>query len=184
MSIVIAVATENYAIIGSDGRAICYTDNSIVTEEYNKTKRLNDHIILGCTGNASLCEKVVSYLDTLSIPTVEEAALHIKKFLESLQLLESDKCAFAVAGITASCHIELHSLGTQSHLQINRMIPASTFVYTILSPDNVNGDEIFTNTLYKVGCGNLKDIIRLSIKDAAKEDFSINTNCYFQEISL
>lgn len=185
MSIVIATAFEHSAIIGSDGRAICSTDNSIVTENYNKTIKLCNNVIMGFTGETIICENVVSYLKTLSISTVEDTSYHIKELLESLNLSESRRCAFTVAGTTTLGHMELHSIGTKNHLQIKRDIPISnSLAYSILSPDDVDGERIFVQNVYALGIQNIKEAIRLSICEAARANFSINTNCHFQEILL
>lgn len=56
--------------------------------------------------------------------------------------------------------------------------------FATLSPDNVNGDQIFIRNLTSRSWQSVKEPFTSSIFEVAKLDSSVNTNCFFQKISL
>lgn len=59
MSLVLGYATKDYAIIMSDGRA---GGTARPSEEYNKTLKFNENVILGYVGYAESCEYIIEYI--------------------------------------------------------------------------------------------------------------------------
>ena len=92
---------------------------------------------------------------------------------------------FIIAGINSNGEIELDATGISSGLQITRKKPtAQDFVYATLSPDNINGDQIFVKNFTSRSWESIEEPFTSSIFEVAKLDSSVNTNCFFQKISL
>lgn len=196
MSFVIGFATPSAALIVSDGR--CQgKNNTIITEYYNKTKRINDKVIIGFAGETALCEAAINALYTpapvnavatnLSANwTVNGVSICLCSFLKSLQLGHNRKCSFIVAGSNSNHQIELDTFGIISDLAIKSYIPTTTDVqYATLSPDGVDGDKIVENHLTgNYGYSSIEDALKGAIADVAKINHSVNTNYYSQVILL
>ena len=184
MSFVIGFATPDFAIIASDGRST-YQDGSVASEYYNKTKQINENVIVGFAGETALCESVLSSFEESFLWTVETASSQVKQRLNLLNLQAPRKCSFIIAGINSKGEIELDATGISSGLQITRQKPtAQDFVYATLSPDNIDGDQIFVKNFNSKSWESIEEPFTSSIFEVAMLDSSVNTNCFFQKISL
>lgn len=194
MSFVIGFATTDAAIIISDGRC---TDRSgrIITEHYNKTRRINNNVIIGFSGETILCEKAISSLNTptsilaVSCPsinnyTVEDVSNNICNYLKYLHLPATRNCSFIVAGFNKSKCIELATFGIANGLNIRRLIPSTeNLQYITLSPEGVNGNRIVYRQLTEVRHRSIDDALKDAISEVALISRSVNSNYYSELIS-
>lgn len=86
MSLILGYANKDSAIIMSDGRA---GENGRLSEYYNKTRKINDNIIIGFAGFAEPIETFLNHC--IKEMGTDIAKYYIDDFLEMVEFLVDDK---------------------------------------------------------------------------------------------
>jgi hypothetical protein len=86
MSLVMAFATENFAVISGDFRRTNIDDDNIYYDDMPKVFRINSCVLGGFTGDCDVSGYLIQKLKKISgTATVEAAARFIKKELKSIE---------------------------------------------------------------------------------------------------
>jgi len=108
MSVVLAYANEDTAIIAGDGRVID-ANNNIYSEQYEKVKKINDRVIIGYAGEVTPCECISLLLtkeenrDTVSGLYVEDIVNFIEMYYKTMP--PETKVGFLICGIAKNSKI-------------------------------------------------------------------------------
>lgn len=62
MSCIICLASDSFAFIAGDGRAINSETGEVVDENYKKVRRINENVIVGFVGCVEICEGALDAL--------------------------------------------------------------------------------------------------------------------------
>ncbi len=155
MSIVLGFATKAEAIIMSDGRVLDNNTKEIISENCNKTHRINQNVILGHSGIKEINEHVIQnfyqiYGTRISTVNADEVT-HILCDI-SKQLIHSLSQPFPlqmiIAGIDENHNITLNAFSKSEEFQIRKMVPDSrSCSYMSLDPDSIAGKNIYSQFL-------------------------------------
>lgn len=204
MSIVLAVVTDSYGVMMSDGRVTSQT-GSVASENYKKMLRFGSNIIVGYAGTQRLCEMALQRIQNPEFPTFDSNVF--KNIDDMYNLLKSisnsiiseyknripdAKIMMTIMGRvmpTASVHIfpimKLCSFNTlrpnQDSIQIAK---TGGGAFISLSPDNVKS-SLLDDCLHRhepLSPNSIKDAMKDCIIEASHISNTINTNCFCEEL--
>jgi hypothetical protein len=183
VSLVIAYADKDKALIVSDGRA------GNINEFYNKTRVINNKIILGYAGFAEESEWVLD--NVINQPSINIENVSIEEFASIFHFTFSYKpedvefrSDFIIAGINAENKIVMYLIGALTDFKLIEEIP-SPCVIRILNNDDAQPfiDDIFKHNYSMVKLP-LLERFKNCITDVATIDKSVNSNFFHAEIHL
>lgn len=131
MSVVLAICGENYVKMISDGRVVLFADNNpsvVVNENFNKLKRINQHVVLGFAGDKTVCEKILKKLRS----AIAKLPKDTTKLFETAKLLQQIaqttklgflKVHFIVGGITNDGKMGLYVLNSSTGFELESCFP-------------------------------------------------------------
>ncbi|EOT24123.1 hypothetical protein C805_02335 [Eubacterium sp. 14-2] len=195
MSLIIGIVFTNRAIVISDGRVKNARTDLVVDEKFDKTRKINDNVILGFSGDRefslwlleqfeNVCKQDISQLKADHVANIfckiaQEGVDYRKNLKESLPT----NFQMVVAGKNNKGIMALYNFGVPTNFEIKEYIPtAKTFVYSVLSPGTKDIDSIFEKVMTNYPGRELEDYINLLFSKASDMDDSINTNLFMKEI--
>lgn len=198
LSFVMGYVSTKMAAIASDGRC-CYTDGTIKTEFYNKTRKINRNVILGYSGSTESCEKVLDALqpalEQVQMESdreayVNEVATCIHRAIPLFNFPKGKNVQFIVSGISDEGTMQLYSFGNTNQTNLVPLTATNDKIQTaVLCPPGEGKGEIGKKIFNKHLINGLKsqnafieDIFKASISEMADLDQSVNENCFFQII--
>lgn len=182
MSFVVGLATVNYGIVISDGRA-CRND-SILTEHFNKTRKIGN-VIIGFSGEAELGVEALENIKPNNNASATEIAELLCEYLRNKKLPSSRKCNFVIVGPNTSNQMEVYYFGISNGLKIDIKTPdAQNIQFVALSSDAIPNPTRLVVQRFNYPAASIKKGLEDVIHLAAELDSSVNKNCFVQEISL
>lgn len=195
MSLILGIVFTNRAIVISDGRVKNASTGLVVDEKFDKTRKINDNVILGFSGERefslglleqfeNVCKQDISKLKAdhaanILCKIAQEGVDYRKNLKESLPT----NFQMVVAGKNNKGIMALYNFGVPTNFEIKEYIPtAKTFVYSVLSPGTKDIDSIFEKVMTNYPGRELEDYINLLFSKASDMDDSINTNLFMKEI--
>ena len=121
MSVVLSFANKEIAIIASDGRAVD-NDNNIVFENFDKTRKVNDHVLIGFAGDANVCKNISDLItnpenkDFVATLFVEDIIGFIEECFKKAP--PNIECGFIVSGIGKNGKICVGNVSTYQTKEI------------------------------------------------------------------
>ena len=195
MSLVIGIVSTNSAIIVSDGRVINANTNSIVNENFDKTRKINENVILGFSGETKfslwLLEQFENIykkeISNLKADQVAEILCKVAKegvnYRMGLNESVSTKFQMIVSGVNHEGIMALYNFGVPTNFEISKVIPiAKSFIYSVLSPGTKDFGAIFEKIIEDFLGRELEYYINLLFFKASIIEDSINTNLFIKEI--
>lgn len=189
MSFVLGLALPNKIIIKSDGRVISGDSTSILTENYNKTRRISNKLIAGFSGNRSLCELIFNtFLESFRIQSISDDADIAIRSLRDIAMQISKKhpnvpCSFLIGGFNSLGVTTLNSFELLKPNDITyNQVTIDSIAITALEPPELKGQG---TSIYKKSLalsGNFIDAMDITITEAASKSFSVNTVIFEQVI--
>lgn len=185
MSLVIGFCNGKHALIASDGRA---GGNICPSEEYDKTRKINNNIILGFVGYKESGEYFLNGVYSELGEKIKDC--YIDKFLEVVDYGMNLKpvkgilqASFLIIGKTEQGGMQFVTCGQNTDYKltfldanIGRLFPIGG---TIPKSDILDICEYHSKSFN----GNIKTTLKNIIIDVSKIDDSINQTIYYQEIS-
>ena len=180
MSLILGYANKDNAIIMSDGRA---GENGSLSEFYNKTRKINDNIILGFAGIVGGIEPFVNHCVQEMGSDVEN--YFINDFLDMITFLVNDKTtqerlqsSFLIIGRDE--HNQMHAaiIGDNTSYKLETHLVSTPRILTI--GGTIDGKiihDIYTKNITQYHIP-IKDCMQSTICEVAKLDSSVNTNCF------
>lgn len=184
MSLILGYANKNNAIIMSDGRA---GGTVSLSETYDKTRKINDNIIIGFAGIKENIEFFLSHI--LKEMGNYRNSYFIENFLELLEFHMKEKdtqknlmSSFIIIGKTENKEMVTSIVGDLTNFKIEKNIVTMPRVLSI--GGTVDGSII--EDIYITNIGNkeieVEDRMRKTIKDVSMIDSSVNSNIFIQKI--
>lgn len=197
MSLVLGIAFTNKALIISDGRVTNANTGLIVDEKFDKTRKINDNVILGFSGETefpiwllgqfdNICNKEIlrlksDYVADILCKIAQEGVNYRKNLEQSV----STNFQMIVAGRSSKGIMGLYNFGVPTNFEIKEYIPTvKNFVYSVLFPDTKGLDCSFEKIIADYPNKGLEDYINLLFIKAADMNESINTNLFMKEVEL
>lgn len=197
MSLILGIAFVNRALIISDGRAINASTGLVVDEKFDKTRKINDNVVLGFSGETefplwllgqfeNICKQDISKLKADHVANIlckiaQEGVNYRKGLKETI----STNFQMIVAGENSKGIIGLYSFGVPTNFKIKEDIPGEkNFVYSVLFPDTKGFDYSFEQIIADYPNKGFEDYVNLLFVKAADMNDSINTNLFIKEIEL
>lgn len=197
MSLILGIVFANRALIISDGRVKDAGTNLVVDEKFDKTRKINDNVILGFSGETkfslwllgqfdNICNKDVFRLKAEHVANILcKIAQEGVNYRENLEEPKITNFQMIVAGKNSRGIMALYNFGVPTNLQIKECIPtAKTFVYSVLSPGTKDIGSVFEKVIADNPGMELEDYINLLFFKASELNDSINTNLFIKEIGL
>lgn len=197
MSLILGIVFTNRAIVISDGRVKNASTDLVVDEKFDKTRKINDNVILGFSGDREFSLWFLEQFGNFCKQDISKLkADHVANFLCKIaqkgvdyrnNLKESVSTDFQMiaAGKNSKGIMALYNFGVPTNFEIKEYIPtAKTFVYSVLSPGTKDIDSIFEKVMAECPNMELGDYINLLFFKASELDDSINTNLFMKEIGL
>lgn len=197
MSLVLGIAFTDKTLIISDGRVKDASTNLVVDEKFDKTRKINDNVILGFSGETRFSQWLLGQFDNICNEDISRLkAEHVANILckiaqeganyrENLKEPKTTHFQMIVAGKNSRGIMALYNFGVPTHFQIKECIPvANNFVYSVLYPDTRGLEYSFEKMITDYPNKRLTDYINLLFTKAADMNDSINTNLFIKEIKL
>lgn len=184
MSLVLGYANKNNAIIMSDGRA----DGTVSPSEiYDKTRKINNNIILGFVGYKETGEHFLNCVHMDMGKRIEEC--YMGEFLEEVEYgmsldatKEKLKSTFMIIGRTERKEMVSVIVGNSTDYKIEKNIVSSPRI--LLIGGVIDGKII--NDIYMKHISDVKksveDCMRKTIEEVSEIDDSINKNIFAKMI--
>lgn len=180
MSLILGYANKDNAIIMSDGRAggtVC------PSEEYDKTRKINNNIILGFSGYQESSEHFLSCIHMKLGERIKYC--YIEEFLEVVEYgmsLDSTKeylhSSFIIIGRTKNKHIMTTIVGNNTQYKMDKHIV--TNVRHLAIGGTIDGEKIFE--IYEKNLSNhgmsIQSCMIKTIHGVSLLDSSVNTNTF------
>ena len=180
MSLVLGYANKDNAIIMSDGRAMGKVFSS---ENYNKTRKINENIILGFVGYKEPCEHFLNcvYMDMGK----RTESCYMDEFLEEIEYeMSLDKTkkelesAFMIIGRTEIGEMYSVIVGNSTDYKIEKNLvctPRALLIGGVSDKNMINAlyDKNITNMNMSI-----EECMRKTIAEASEVDGSINDNFF------
>lgn len=195
MSLILGIVFINRAIIISDGRVKDASTDLVIDEKFDKTRKVNDNVILGFSGETEFPLWLLGQFDNVCNKDIFRLrADHVANILckiaqEGVNYRENLKdpipinFQMIVAGKNSKGIMALYNFGVPTNFEIKECTPtAKSFVYSILSPGTKDLDCSFEKIIADYPNKGLEDYINLLFIKAANMDNSINTNLFMKEI--
>ncbi len=197
MSLVLGIAFTNKVLIISDGRAKNANTDLIVDEKFDKTRKINDNVVLGFSGETefpqwlleqfnNICNKEIFRLKADHVAGILcKIAQEGMSYRKNLKEYISTNFQMIVAGKSSKGIISLYNFGIPTNFAIKEYIPTTeNFVYSVLFPDTKGLDYSFEKIIADYPNRGLEDYINLLFMKAANMNNSINTNLFIKEVLL
>lgn len=179
MSLILGYANKDNAIIMSDGRA---GENGSLSEFYNKTRKINDNIIVGFAGFAEPIEHFLN--QTITQMGNEINQYYIDDFWKLVIFLMDDKetqahlkSSFIILGRDSKNRMYTSIIGDNTHY-ILESTPVTVLPRFCSIGGTIKGEII--NDIYRKNINNISSSIVncmiSTICDIAKLDPSVNSN--------
>jgi len=168
MSLVMAFATEDFAVISGDFRRTHIADDNIFYDDTPKAFTVNSRVLVGFTGDCDISNHLIQRLKALGEnSTVEAVARFIRKILKSIQRLDIHQTVI-LTGISDSGKIVILQMSHRDKFKVQKVIvkPGEIkwlYAYSYVDPE---GD---IQSLY----GQLTDCDSETIRDLTKK---VNAN--------
>lgn len=180
MSLVLGYTDGKTAIISSDGRAGI---NGCVSEEYDKTRRINKNIILGFVGLKERSEHFINCAYLEMGDNVEN--YYIDDFMEIVEYgmsldatREKLQSTFIIIGKTPTDEIKFAIVGQDTNYEI-KYIPTDkanvAFIGGTIPIPQIR--EICERNF--TADTKIMNMVINTIREVSKLDTSVNTNCFF-----
>lgn len=197
MSLILGIVFVNRALIISDGRVINANTGLVFDEKFDKTRKINDNVILGFSGETefplwllgqfeNICKQDISKLKADHVANIlckiaQEGVNYRKGLTETI----STNFQMIVAGKNSKGIMALYNFGVPTSFEIKEYIPAAkNLVYSVSFPDTKGLDYSFEKIIADYPNKGLEDYINLLFIKAADMDDSINTNLFTKEVEL
>lgn len=200
LSFVMGYVSTKMAAIASDGRC-CYTDGTIKTEFYDKTRKFNNNVIIGYSGSTEPCEQVLSILqfglDQIQKGEnreayVDEVAICLHRSIQMCNFPEEKNVQFIVSGISTEGTMQLYAFGNTNQKDLIPLTATDGVMRTaVLCPPGKDeiGSQIFKNHLINDLVNDLddehsfiEDVFKASIEEMADLDSTVNKNFFSQVV--
>jgi hypothetical protein len=180
MSLILGYANKNNAIIMSDGRA---GENGSLSEFYNKTRKINDNIIIGFAGFAEPIEHFLNHI--IKEMGTEINQYYIDDFWDLMTFFMNDKntqdhlhSSFIIIG--RDKHNQMHTsiIGDNTSYKLKTNLVSTPRFLTI--GGTIDGKiihDIYTKNIMQYHIP-IKDCMQSTICEVAKLDSSVNTKCF------
>ena len=184
MSLVLGWTDGIIGYIASDGRA----GGDEPSENYNKTRKVNENIILGFVGMKSQAEYFLNCVYESLGDDVKNC--YIEDFMEPLEYgislpvtKEKLRSTFLIIGKSKSKEIKYILVGNATNYLVKYLDPFQKRLFPI--GGTIEKDKILDicekhSLLFK---GNVKETMKNIIYEVSDIDNSINKNVYYQEIT-
>ena len=179
MSLILGYANKDNAIIMSDGRA---GKNGCLSEYYNKTRKINDNIIIGFAGFA---EPIETFLEHIFFQMGNERnEYYVDDFWELIQFLTDDietqkhlKSTFIILGRDRKHRMYSSIIGQTTNYKLDKQLVSAPRITSI--GGTIDGKIIEEMYMYNIRQYHLpiEDCMRTTIHEVSKLDPSVNTNC-------
>lgn len=181
MSLILGYANKDNAIIMSDGRA---GENGSLSEFYNKTRKINDNIIIGFAGFAEPIESFLNHISTELGAEIEQ--YYIDDFWEIITFHMNNKetqshlkSTFIIIGRTSNNEMYTSIIGNSTNYILEKHLVTSTPRICSIG-GTIDGkiiNDIYTKniTQYHVP---IKECMQTTVYEVAKLDCSVNVNCF------
>lgn len=179
MSLILGYANKDNAIIMSDGRA---GENGSLSEYYNKTRKINDNIIVGFAGFAEPIESFLSH--ALSQMGTERNKYYIEDFWELMQFLMDDsetqnrlKSTFIILGRNRERQMYSSMIGNSTGYKLKKHIVSAPRISSI--GGTIDGkiiEDIYRQNITQYHIP-IEECMRATICEVSKLDASVNANC-------
>ncbi len=183
MSLVLGYCDEKHAIIASDGRAggtVC------PSESYDKTRRINQNIIMGFTGYKEPCEYFIKCTYMEMGDNVQdyfiECYLEIVEYgLNLPEMKEYMQSTFMIIGKTRDMNMRFVLVGESTGYEIKDVSiknPSISFI----------GGYLPTKAIREICTRHISEetepisIMKNIIIEVSSLDSSVNTNCFFKSL--
>lgn len=181
MSLILGYANKDNAIIMSDGRA---GENGCVSEHYNKTRKINDNIIIGFAGYAESIEYFLK--EAFYAMGTERDQYYINDFWKLMQFAMNMKQAhkllhstFIIIGRDNNGNMHTSIIGQSTNYKLECSSVTTPRVVSI-------GGTIDRQIIEEIYMRNIKQYhipidtcMRSTIQEVAELDPSVNRNCFF-----
>lgn len=183
MSLVLGYANKNNAIIMSDGRAGGTVRPS---ENCDKTRKINDDIILGFAG---YLEDVEAVLDFCNKEMFEVGSCDVNDFFELMSEIMKDPInqehihsSFVIIGKTKDGDMRSAIIGDLTGYKLEDRTVTEPRILSI-------GGTIDGEKINKIYLDNMRDVridimnrMKKTIKEVSDLDYSVNENIFYQVI--
>lgn len=180
MSLILGYANKDNAIVMSDGRA---GKNGSLSEHYNKTRKINDNIIIGFAGFAEPIEHFLNHV--LSQMGKELNQYYIDDFWGLMQFLMDDdetqkhlQSSFVILGRDKENNMHSSIIGDSTNYELKKSIVTTPRVTSI--GGTIDGkiiEEIYMRNIKQYNVP-IDDCMIATIHEVANLDGSVNTNCF------
>lgn len=184
MSLVLGYCNGTSGIIASDGRAggtVC------PSEEYDKTRKINNNIILGFVGYKESSEHFLNCVHMELGERIKDC--YIDEFLEVVKYgmsLDATKkhlqSSFLIIGKTENGDMEFINVGQDTNFELKFLNENIGQIYPI--GGTVSQKSIFDicERHSKIFDGNIKNTLKNIIVNVSEIDNSVNQHIFYQEI--
>lgn len=197
MSLVLGIAFTDKALIISDGRVLNANTGIVVNEKFDKTRKINDNVILGFSGETKFPLWLLGQFDNICNENIFRLkADHVANILCKIakegvnyrkNLKEPNTINFQmiVAGKNSRDIMALYNFGVPTNFEVNEYIPTEkNFVYSVLYPDTEGFDYSFEQVIEDFPNKGLGECIDLLFIKAADLNDSINKNLFVKEVRI
>lgn len=184
MSVVLAYANEDMAIVSGDGRVSDVFGN-VLSEEYRKVRQVNKNVIIGYAGAAIPCNHIADLItspettDLTQDARVEDVVISIEKkfsiFPPGLNI------GFVICGIGENGKICGAIMAAGQEMRLYPATNESPFFCALYPNDIPRDTTIFEDQLLKK---EPLPAIMETIKICSKLSRTINSRIYYEQISL
>ena len=181
MSLILGYANKDNAIIMSDGRA---GENGSLSEFYNKTRKINDNIIIGFAGFAEPIEHflnhVIKEMGTAINQYYMDDFWEIMTFHMNNKETQSHlKSTFIIIGRTSNNEMYTSTIGNSTNYILEKHLVTSAPRICSIG-GTIDGkiiNDIYTKniTQYHVP---IKECMQTTFCEVAKLDCSVNVHCF------
>lgn len=185
MSVVLSYTDNQIAVIASDGRVVDQRGN-IVSENCNKTMKLNNQVIVGFAGNHGVCENIINLLTQpnkqpiLQTLYVDDIVPVLSRLLNTIP--QNELAGFLVSGIARNGKICTSTVINHQSSTIEFPTKESPIAFG-LYPQMKNQEDILKLYL-KQDYPNYEKAIRKTILYCSKNSKTVNQNIYFEHVLL
>lgn len=180
MSLILGYANTSNAIIMSDGRA---GENGCVSEHYNKTRKINDNIVIGFSGFAEQIEIFLNHC--IKEMGTDISNYYINDYLEMVEFLFNDietqeklRSSFIIIGRDQDSKMYTTIIGDNTSYKLKTNLVTSPRVLTI--GGSIDGSII--NNIYFTNIKNeilsIEERMATTILQVSRLDSSVNSNVF------
>lgn len=180
MSLILGYADEHFGIIMSDGRA------GTVNEYYDKTRKINNKLIIGFSGYAEEIEftlkTIIDAQDDKESITLDDFASLLKYAFQDIPDSCSFNSSFLLIGLDDNNIMSTCIFGHTTDFTIQKNIcnkPRICSIGGTIEGNIIN--MIYTTNMHRNDIS-IMDRMRYTITDVSKLDPSVNQNCFYRQL--